>query len=306
MITRQKISQFFIIILFQNILLSQHDLISIPETLDPDQSYFSILISPDQSYIGLTNSNYTTLEIINQKTSKNTKVSVPFINTFQAKWSPDSDKLLLLRSRYDNKRRANSLIVINHVGDFVETIVEFTNQNLYPLGWTGKNTLHYLSGEKLITYSLEGSDNEWDHPLVYAIKNKLYRKINDQEYEILYTAENRILNVSSSREGSLVAFEVYGSHVIIIDNLKAATNDLGIGNAPKVSPNGKMVTFMVLEDNGYQITSGDVYTWNSISKEIKAVAHDPEFIEMNPVWSSDDLVSYIIYPEGLVKTVSIK
>ena len=92
MITRQEISQFFIITLFQNILFSQHDLISIPETLDPDQSYFSILISPDQSYIGLTNSNYTTLEIINQKTSKNTKVSVPFINTFQAKRSLDSDK----------------------------------------------------------------------------------------------------------------------------------------------------------------------------------------------------------------------
>ena len=306
MITRQKISQFFIIILFQNILFSQDDLISIPETLDPDQSYFSILISPDQSYIGLTNSNYTTLEIINQKTSKNTNVYVPFINTFQAKWSPDSDKLLLLRSRYDNKRRANSLILINHQGDFVETIVDFTNQNLYPLGWTGSNTLHYLSGDKLITFSLEGSDNEWDHPLVYAIKNKLYRKINNQEHEILYTAENRILNVSSSRAGSLVAFEVYGSHVIIIDNLKAVTTDLGIGNAPKVSPNGKIVTFMALEDDGYQITSGDVYIWDSVSKEIKAVAHDPEFIEMNPVWSSDDLVSYIIYPEGLVKTVSIK
>ena len=185
MITRHKISQFFVIIIFQSILFSQNDLISIPETLDPDQSYFSILISPDKSYIGLTNSNYTTLEIINQKTLKNAKVSVPFINTFQAKWSPDSDKLLLLRSRYDNKRRANSLILVNHQGDFVKTIVDFTNQNLYPLGWTGSNTLHYLSGDKLITYSLEDSDNEWDHPLVYAIKNKLYRKINDQEQEIL-------------------------------------------------------------------------------------------------------------------------
>ena len=306
MITRQEISQFFIIILFQSILFSQDDLISIPETLDPDQSYFSILISPDKSCIGLTNSNYTTLKIINQKTSKNAKVSVPFINTFHAKWSPDSQKLLLLRSKYDNKRRANSLILINQKGDFVKTILDFTNQNLYPLGWTGSNTLHYLSGDKLITYSLGGLDHEWGHPLVYAIKNKLYRKINDQEHETLYTAENRILNVSSSRDASLVAFEVYGSHLIIIDNLKVITTDLGIGNGPQVSPNGKMVTFMVLEDNGYQITSGDVYTWDSVSKEIKAVAHDPEFIEMNPVWSSDYSVSYIIYPDGLVKTVSIK
>ena len=53
MITRHKISQFFVIIIFQSILFSQNDLISIPETLDPDQSYFSILISPDKSYICL-------------------------------------------------------------------------------------------------------------------------------------------------------------------------------------------------------------------------------------------------------------
>tara|TARA_B100001971_G_C18167897_1_gene525349 strand:+ start:249 stop:956 length:708 start_codon:yes stop_codon:yes gene_type:complete len=234
------------------------------------------------------------------------KVSIPFMNAFQAKWSPDSDKLLLLRSRYDNKRRTNSLIVINQEGEFLETIMDFTTQNLYPLEWTGNNTLHYLSEEKLITYNLEGSDNEWDYPLVYAVNNKLFKKVNQHDPELLYTAENTILNVSSSKYGNLVAFEVYGSNIIIIDNLKMVTTDLKTGNAPKVSPNGKMVTFMVLEDDGYQITSGDVYIWDAITKEINAVGHNPELIEMNPVWASDELVSYIIYPEGLIETVSIK
>jgi hypothetical protein len=63
---------------------------------------------------------------------------------------------------------------------------------------------------------------------------------------------------------------------------------------------------MVLEDDGYQITLGDVYIWDAITKEINAVGHNPELIEMNPVWASDELVSYIIYPEGLIETVSIK
>ena len=121
MITRQEISQFFIIILFQSILFSQIDSISIPETLDPDQSYFSILISPDKSYIGLTNSNYTTLEIINQKTLKNAKVSVPFINTFQAKWSPDSEKLLLLRCYLEkNLQLIIDLKLLKKLKDFFE------------------------------------------------------------------------------------------------------------------------------------------------------------------------------------------
>jgi len=306
MITRKVISKFFIIVILKNALYSQSALLIKPEILDPERSYFSILISPDRSCIALTNSNYTTLEIINQQISKNVKVLIPFINVFQAKWSPDSDKLLLMRSRYDNKKRTNSLIVINQEGEFLETIVDFTTQNLYPLEWTGNNTLHYLSEEKLITYNLEESDNEGDYPLVYAINNKLFKKINQHDPELLYTAENTILNLSSSRYGNLVAFEVYGSNIIIIDNLEMVTTDLKTGNAPKVSPNGKMVTFMVLEDDGYQITSGDIYIWDTITKEINAVCHNPELIEMNPVWASDELVSYIIYPEGLIETVSIK
>ena len=306
MIARHVISKCFIIIIMSKTIFSQNALFIKPEILDPEQSYFSILISPDRSNIALTNSNYNTLEIVNRKISKNVKVLIPFMNAFQAKWSPDNGKLLLLRSRYDNKRRSNSLILINQEGEFLETIEDFTYQNLTPLGWTGNNTIHYLSGEKLITYNLRRSDNEWVHPLIYAVNNKLYKKVNQSDPELLYTAKNTILNVSSSKYGNLVAFEVYGSNIIIFDNMKMVTTELKTGNAPKVSSNGKMVTFMVLEDDGYQITSGDIFIWDAITKEIKAVADDPELIEINPVWAGDELVSYIIYPEGLIESISLK
>ena len=103
MITRKKVGQFIIIILFHYILLSQQSFSSEYDLPDIEKSYFSIYYSPDRSWIALTNSNYTTLEIMNQEMSKSIKVPIPFLNTFNIKWSPDSDKLLLLRSRYNNK-----------------------------------------------------------------------------------------------------------------------------------------------------------------------------------------------------------
>jgi len=305
-ITRKKVGQFIIIILFHYILLSQQSFSSEYDLPDIEKSYFSIYYSPDRSWIALTNSNYTTLEIMNQEMSKSIKVPIPFLNTFNIKWSPDSDKLLLLRSRYNNKRRSNSLIVINRDGDLLETIVDFTNQNLSPLGWTGNNTLHYLDEEEFVTYTLKGSDIEWGYPLVYAVNNKLFKKVNNRSHDLLFTADNTILNVSSSKYGNVVAFEIYGSSIIIIDNLRMATSELKMGNRPKVFPDGGMVTFMVLEDDGYQITKGDIFIWNAITKDTKPVANDPDLIEMNPVWYSNELVSYIIYPSGFIETISIE
>ena len=158
-----KIKLFTTIILF-NVLFSRDDLISQLDAIGEQKSYFSMNISPDKATIALTNSNYTSLDVIGIKGS--VAVDIPYINSFQCKWSPDSEKLLLMRSSYERKRRQNGLIVINNMGSIDHTVIELTNEKIYPIGWTGDNTIHYLLDEELITQNIKGSSNEWDIPLV--------------------------------------------------------------------------------------------------------------------------------------------
>ena len=59
---------FTTIILF-NMLFSRDDLISQLDALEDQRSYFSMNISPDKATIALTNSNYTSLDLIGIKGS---------------------------------------------------------------------------------------------------------------------------------------------------------------------------------------------------------------------------------------------
>ena len=300
-VSKRKI--FTTIILF-NILFSQDGLISQLDAIGKQKSFFSMNISPDKTTIALTNSNYTSLDIIGLKGSVD--VDIPDINSFHSKWSPDSEKLLLMRSNYEQKRRKNGLIVINNMGSIDHTVIELTNKKIYPIGWTGDHTIHYLLDEELITRNIKGSKNEWDMPLIYSIKNRLYKKTNDSDAILLYEANDMILDLSYSSNAELIVFEVYGDKTIIIQNSETIIDDIQNGNAPKISPDGNMVIFMVLEDDGYQITSGDIYLWDSRTGKTDGIADDPEQIEMNPIWISDHLIYYIDLRDGSVNKILLE
>jgi len=277
-------------------LFSRDDLIFQLDAIEGQKSYFSMNISPDKATVALTNSDYTSLDIIGIKGS--VTVNIPYINSFQCKWSPTSEKLLLMRSNYERKKRQNGLLVVNNMGSIDHTVIELTNKKIYPIGWTGDNTIHYLLDEELITKNIKGSKNEWNMPLIFSIKNRLYKKTSDSDAVILYEANDIILNLSYSSDAELIVFEVYGDKTIIIQNSETIIDDIDYGNAPKISPDGNMITFMVLEDDGYQITSGDIYLWDSRSGRTDAIADDPKQIGMNPIWISDHLIYYIDLRDG--------
>ena len=87
---------------------------------------------------------------------------------------------------------------------------------------------------------------------------------------------------------------------------KTIIDDIDYGNAPKISPDGNMITFMVLEDDGYQITSGDIYLWDSRTGKTDAIADDPKQIGMNPIWMSDHLIYYIDLRDGSLNKVLLE
>ncbi len=294
---------FTVIILF-NMLFSRDDLISQLDAIRAQRSYSSMNICPDKATIALTNSNYTSLDIIGIKGS--VVVDIPNINSFQCKWSPDSERLLLMRSSYERKRRENGLIVINKKGIIDHTVIELTDQNIYPIGWTGDNTIHYLLDNELRTQNIKGFNNEWDIPLIYSIKNRLYKKTSDSDAHLLYEANDIILDLSYSSNAQLIVFEVYGDKTIIIQNSDTIIDDIKDGNAPKISPDGNMIIFMALEDDGYQITSGDIYLWDSRTGNIDPIANDPEQIEMHPIWISDHLIYYIDLIDGSINEILLE
>tara|TARA_B100000161_G_scaffold263273_1_gene234386 strand:+ start:367 stop:1275 length:909 start_codon:yes stop_codon:yes gene_type:complete len=296
--------QYFILILICNFIYSNESSFDLINLIEKSKAYFSIHVSADGSSVAITNANYSQLYIANNGYFKN--VDMKNINAFHCKWSPNGEKLMVMRSSFENRRRLNSLIVLNKYGNLLEIVVDFSSQRILPVGWTGNNTLHFLLDDQLITRNMNKSENEWDLPLIFATKNKLYKKISDEKVQLLHQAQDMILNLSYSSDATLIVFEVYGNETIVIQDEKLIKTDIRNGNAPMVSPDGEKIVFMNIEDDGYQIQSGSISYWDSKTSKIYSIIDDPKMIAMNPVWGNNNLIYYINFSDGSIQSRGLK
>ena len=296
--------QYFIAILICNFIYSNDSSFDLINLIEKGKAYFSIHVSVDGSSVAITNANYSQLYVANNGYFKN--VDMKNINAFHCKWSPNGEKLMVMRSSFENRRRLNSLIVLNKYGNLDDIVVDFSSQRILPVGWTGNNTLHFLLDDQLITRNMNESENEWDLPLIFATKNKLYKKISDEKVQLLHQAQDMILNLSYSSDATLIVFEVYGNETILIQNEKLIKTDIRNGNAPMVSPDGEKIVFMNILDDCYQIQSGSISYWDSKTSKIYSIIDDPKMIAMNPVWGNNNLIYYINFSDGTIHSIGLK
>ena len=295
---------FFIIFSLSSVVHSNNSKNSLSGLENLENHYFSIFASPDGQSFALTNSNYNSLDIVNGKDLH--EVSIPHINTFSCKWSPDSEKILLTTANYADKRRKNGLIVISQYGELLLTIIESTFKNIIPIGWTGDNTFHYQVNNIVQSLNINGDEIEWDQPLVYSIKNKLYIKEGTSEPVLIHEADDMILNLSYQLDANLIAFEVYGNEPLIIKNKSLVINDIDDGNMLSLSKDGKTVVYAKLKDDGYQITEGDLFLFDLKNSTTVKLQNKNGEIRMNPVWITNELIYFIDFRTGSINSLIVK
>ena len=295
---------FFIIFSLPSIVYSNNSKNSLSGLENLENNYFSIFASPDGQSFALTNSNYNSLDIVNSKDLF--KVSIPHINTFSCKWSPDSDKILLTTANYTNKRRKNGLIVISQYGELLLTIIDSTFKNIIPIGWTGDNTFHYQLNNIVQSLNMNGDEIEWDQPLVYSKNNKLYIKDDISDSVLIHEANDMILNLSYQLDANLIAFEVYGNEPLIIKNKSLVINDIDDGNMLSISEDGKTVVYAKLKDDGYQITEGDLFLFDLKNSTTVKLQNKNGEIRMNPVWITNELIYFIDFRTGSINSLIVK
>ena len=295
---------FFIIFSLPSVVHSNNSKNSLSGLENLENHYFSIFASPDGQSFALTNSNYNSLDIVNGK--ELFKVSIPHINTFSCKWSPDSKKILLTTANYTNKRRKNGLIVISQYGELLLTIIDSTFKNIIPIGWTGDNTFHYQLNNIVQSLNMNGDEIEWDEPLVYSINNKLYIKDDISDPVLIHEANDMILNLSYQLDANLIAFEVYGNEPLIIKNKSLVINDIDDGNMLSISEDGKTVVYAKLKDDGYQITEGDLFLFDLKNSTTVKLQNKNGEIRMNPGWITNELIYFIDFRTGSINSLIVK
>ena len=101
--------QYFIALLIFSFIYSSESSLDLISLVEKGRSYFSINVSPNGFSAAITNSNYSSLHIASDEYFKN--VDMENINAFQCRWSPDGEKLMVMRSSFDNRRRLNLSLI---------------------------------------------------------------------------------------------------------------------------------------------------------------------------------------------------
>jgi len=289
-----KINLFFIVSLF-----SQTNIVVEWEEIELNLPHLRSEWIPKHTELFLSNDNQSSCFIFDPLPGETTLFNIPYLNAFNAKWSPNGKFVLILKTKYNQKRRMNSLILVDQNGVVLNTIIDFTIKKILPVGWSGNNSLHYLLDNKLKSYSTENKNLEWNYPIVYANGNTLFKKDNPTSAVLLKEFPSDILNLSTSYSANLIGFELYGGSLFSFDLLTGKPQEIGVGNAPSISPFGDYILFMRLKDNGYELTDGDIFKWDKDSDSISQLTNTDDQIEMNPSISSDgQFISITIYPQG--------
>jgi len=291
---------FFKINLFFNVaLFSQTNMVVEWEEMELNLPNLRSEWIPNHTELFLSNDNQSSCFIFDPLSVETTLFNTGYLNAFSAKWSPNGKFVLILKTKYNQKRRMNSLILLDQNGVVLNTIIDFTMKKILPVGWSGNNSLHYLLENKLKSYSIENKNVEWNYPIVYAIGNKLFKKDNPRSAVLIKQFPSDILNLSTSYSTNLISFELYGGSLYFFDLLTEKYQEIGVGNAPSVSPSGDYILFMRLKDNGYELIDGDIFIWDKDSDSISQLTNTDDQIEMNPSISSDgQFISITIYPQG--------
>ncbi|MBL7067648.1 MAG: PD40 domain-containing protein, partial [Candidatus Marinimicrobia bacterium] len=80
-------------------------------------------------------------------------------------------------------------------------------------------------------------------------------------------------------------FTLAGAGTFITDLEGKIQAQLGIANAPKWSPDGKWIVYMVDEDDGHVITASDIWAVSADGKTRIQLTKTSEIHEMYPAWS---------------------
>jgi Tol biopolymer transport system component len=242
--------------------------------------------NPDGSQLLLTNANYQGLWIYDLGKKQLTQLNFYNGAGYSSVFSDDGLKIIYRADEFMGMRKYSSLIV-QDIKSGNETLVEQKIRNL---------SVPEVLTNGQIFYTKDFNAGVFDHRANKSIDNKVEASVAYTEnYKIaLYSKErielqplgkNNYIWVSISPQQDKLLFTVPGKGTYISDLQGNILVDLGYANAPVWSPNGKYVAYMVDKDDGYQVTSSEIFVASADGKNKYQITNTSDISEMYPNWS---------------------
>jgi Tol biopolymer transport system component len=243
--------------------------------------------APEGDKLALTSGNYKGLWILNIESK-----SLQMLNElpgagYQPVFSPDGSMVYFRNDRYDRGRKLSAILGQSISGKSQITIEPFTRNLSSPKMLTNGEIL-YQKGETLNIASEKVNVQPLVLPApepVVFIENRDIALVQGTDKNILMpVGEGHYVWPSLSPDKTRILFTKTGVGTYVSDLEGNILADLGYANAPRWSPDGEWVVYMVDRDDGHTITSSHIYA-ASVDEKNRYQLTRGERIDLYPDWS---------------------
>ncbi|HOT98455.1 MAG TPA: hypothetical protein PLN61_15740 [bacterium] len=259
---------------------------------DENTRLSSPLWAPDGATIAVTSPDYTGIWLMRPDGSDLRQINAERGAGFGMQWSPDSRALVARVSRQEGHRMQHALRVFDLPQQRDSLLSTFRVGPVSLPEWTpdGGQVLAFVDGHLLYLETgllpvslLRPSPRplcllDLDRPL-------LLNAAAAEPVAIPALAGKHLFNLVHSADGSRIAFQTLGGPLCVMQSDGTGLIELGTGEWPSFSPDGRYLAYMITEDDGHVITGSDLYAIAVDGAGKVNLTATSGRSEMHPSWS---------------------
>lgn len=269
--------------------------------------------SPDGSKIAVTANQYRGIWLADANGS-NLKLLTDADAGYGMSWSLDSKSILTRLNTVENRRRNHAIAIFHTDGNSSQITEPRSKMEALPK-WA-------QYGEKIVLIqneNIEAFDSGMDMPEQFKTKpSQAFYILKDNEIakgmiptnsteNISPFNDAQYLNLTVSPDGQKLAFEVYGGNLYVMNVDGSNLVDLGKANRPSWSPDSQYIAASVSEDNGYNITKGDIFVFSIDGSQKSQLTENVDLIAQNPDWSpTGSKIAFDVPDKGAIYILNIQ
>jgi dipeptidyl aminopeptidase/acylaminoacyl peptidase len=257
-----------------------------------DAEYARPFFSPTGNQLAFTTSGFTGLYVVPTDGGAITRLSSDAGVGFGSSWSPDGSAIVARLARQDGLQRMSAVALFDVAGGEMRLLSDLrpAMTTLPVFSPAGDQVVLSARGHVDVFESgLPVVAGKGAAPLVTARGNRIEQILpaSSTAATLRTFVEGDVLNLVTSADGSMVAFELLGGDLHVMQSDGSALVALGRGEAPSFSPDGRWVVFMRTQDDGHHVTGSDLFAASIDGSRIVQLTNTSEQLEMYPNWSPD-------------------
>lgn len=245
----------YILFLIFTVAVSAQDAVRL--SLKEGEQYLIPKVSADGRYLALSSTDYNKLFVYDViSDAQIAEVSGAGIG-WGFNWSGSSNLIAMRQNIFNGENRTTKIKVVNPFGETVKETEQYPDASL-PF-WSADGRVLNFKPSKLEAKSIALTEGGRDAG--FLIDEDLlivnYPELTFPASFIETMVYGRALSFTYSPDGSKVAVEYLGTGIRVYDLKYGIIYDFGEGEAPVWSDNNHVV-YMIVEDDGQQITASDL------------------------------------------------